>query len=176
VRQIPNTSTKETHMSTDPNSFLLGGGGKSARFENPGDTIKGVIAAPPELRQQTDIATGVPKTWDNGDPVYQLVVQLQTDLREDADDDGLRNLYVSGGFKRASLQKAVADAVRASKAKGLEVGGTLAVRFTGEEPPAKKGFSPAKLYAAQYQPPSAAFLDESAAKAAPEDAFAEAPF
>jgi hypothetical protein len=144
----------------DPNSFLLGGGGKSAKFENVGDVVEGTIAAPPELRQQTDIATGAPKTWDNGDPVQQLVVQLQTDAREDVDDDGIRNLYVAGGFKRASLQKAIADAVKTAKAPGLAVGGHLAVKFTGEEPPQKKGFSPAKLYAAKYTPPTDAFLAE----------------
>jgi hypothetical protein len=150
-------------MSVD--TFLLGGGGKSAKFESVGDTVSGTICAQPELRQQTDIGTGAPKTWDNGDPVMQLVVKLQTTQREDAEDDGIRTLYISGGFKRASLQKAVADAVRSAKAIGLEVGGTLSVRFTGEEPPAKKGFSPAKLYAAKYEPPTNAFLDES--KAAP---------
>lgn len=165
-------------MSNDPNSFLLGGGGKSAKFENVGDTITGTICAPPELRQQTDIATGKPKTWDNGDPVMQLVVQLQTNEREDVEDDGIRNLYVAGGFKRMSLQKAVADAVRAAKAKGLEVGGTLTVKFTGEEPPATKGFSPAKLYAAKYQPPVAGFLDEPkqpAGVGAASDPFADEP-
>jgi len=156
-------------MSTDPNTFLLGGGGKSASFLTIGDSISGVICAPPELRQQTDMKTGKLKTWDNGDPVMQLVVKLQTDLREDGEDDGVRNLYVSGGFKRDSLQKAVADAVRSAKAKGLEVGGTLAVKFTGEEPPTVKGFDPAKLYAAKYTPPPAAadaFLDQPKATAA----------
>ena len=147
-------------MSNDPTSFLLGGGGKSAKFENVGDTVTGTIAAPPELRQQTDIKTGAPKFWDNGDPQMQLVVKLQTAEREDVEDDGIRNLYVSGGFKRASLQKAVADAVRSAGAKGLEVGGTLAVKFTGEEPPQTKGFNPAKLYAAKYTPPTDSFLEE----------------
>lgn len=147
-------------MSTDPNAFLLGGGGKSAKFEAVGDSITGVICAPPELRQQTDIKTGKPKTWDNGDPIMQLVVRLQTNEREDVEDDGVRNLYVAGGFKRASLQKAVADAVRSAKASGLEVGGTLAVKFTGEEPPTERGMSPAKLYAAKYTPPATSFLDE----------------
>lgn len=144
----------------DPNAFLMGGGGRSATFKNIGDVVEGTIAAPPTLRQQTDIDSGKPKTWDNGDPVMQLVVQLQTNEREDPDDDGLRNLYVSGGFKRASLQKAVADAIRTAKASGLAVGGRLAVKFTGEEPPQKKGMNPAKLYAAKYTPPSDAFLDE----------------
>ena len=165
----------------DPNAFLLGGGGRSATFKNIGDVVEGTIAAPPTLRQQTDIDSGKPKTWDNGDPVMQLVVQLQTNEREDPDDDGLRNLYVSGGFKRASLQKAVADAVRNAKAKSLEVGGTLAVRFTGEEPSATKGFNPAKLYAAKYEPPTNAaaddFLGTSSPAAAPaSDDFSDAPF
>lgn len=166
-------------MSTDPNAFLLGGGGKSAKFEAVGDTVTGVICAPPELRQQTDIKTGLPKTWDNGDPVMQLVVKLQTDQREDAEDDGVRNLYVSGGFKRASLQKAVADALRTAKVKGLEVGGTLAVRYTGEEPNSVKGFNPAKLYAAQYTPPTQKAADDflgTTAPAASPDPWADAPF
>lgn len=164
-------------MSNDPNAFLLGGGGKSAKFETVGDTVTGVICAPPELRQQTDIKTGAPKTWDNGDPIMQLVVKLQTDQREDDEDDGVRNLYVSGGFKRASLQKAVADALRTAKAKGLELGGTLAIRYTGEEPASVKGFNPAKLYAAKYTPPTDAWLEEpKPAAAAPADDFADAPF
>jgi hypothetical protein len=147
-------------MSNDPNAFLLGGGGKSAKFAAVGDTVEGTIVAPPELRQRTSIDDGKPLTWDDGSPQLQLVVKLQTTQREDTEDDGIRNLYVSGGFKRASLQKAVADAVRAAKSQGLEVGGTLAVRFTGEEPPAKRGMSPAKLYAAKYTPPTSTFLDE----------------
>lgn len=149
-----------TTTAPDANAFLLGGGGKSAKFENVGDTIKGVICAQPEMRQQTDIKTGLPTTWDDGQPKMQLVVKLQTELREDADDDGVRNLYIAGGFKRMSLQKAVAEAVKAAKAKGLEVGGTLAVKFTGEEPASTRGFNPAKLYMAKYEPPTAASAAE----------------
>ena len=170
-------------MSTDASTFLLGGGGKSAKFETIGDTVKGVICATPELRQKTDIKTSEPLTWQDGSPQMQLVVKLQTDDRDpsDPEDDGIRALYVSGGFKRASLQKAVADAVRTAKAKGLEVGGTLAVRFTGEEPSSTKGFSPAKLYAAQYQPPTQKAADDflGGAPAAPQQAggsWDDAPF
>lgn len=161
-------------MSTDPNSFLLGGGGKSAKFAQIGDTVEGVIVDQPELRQRTSIDDGKPLTWDDGSPQMQLVVRLQTDLRDDAEDDGIRNLYVSGGFKRASLQKAVADAVRTAGAKGLAVGGRLKVGFTGEEPPQKRGMSPAKLYQARYTPPTDTFLDEPAAKPEPAAATAGA--
>lgn len=172
-------------MSTDASTFLLGGSGKSAKFETIGDTVKGVICAAPELRQKTDIKTSLPLTWKDGSPQMHLVIKLQTDERDpsDPEDEGIRNLYVSGGFKRASLQKAVADAVRTAKAKGLEVGGTLAVRFTGEEPPSAAGMSPAKLYAAQYQAPTRKaaddFLGTTAAAPAPAQSsggFDDAPF
>jgi hypothetical protein len=140
-------------VSSDPNAFLMGGGGRSAKFENPGDTITGTICAEPEMRQQTDIKTGQPKFWDNGDPQMQLVVRLQTQLRDDNDDDGIRALYVKGGFKAPTMQKAVADAVRAAGAKGLAMGGTLTVTYTGNGPAGGVGMSPPKYYTAQYQPP-----------------------
>jgi hypothetical protein len=165
-------------VSTDPNNFLMGGGGRSAKFDNAGDTITGTITAEPEMRQQTDIKSGQPKFWDNGDPQMQLVVRLQTDLREDADDDGIRAIYVKGGFKAPTMQKAIADAVRASGAKGLAVGGTLTVTYTGNGPASGVGMNPPKYYTAQYQAPvvGAAFLQEpTAPPAAPQQAVAPAP-
>ncbi len=144
----------------DAERFLMGGGGRSAKFIRPGDTVTGTVCAPPALRQRTDITSGKPLTWDNGDPQMQLVVRLQTVLREDPEDDGVRVVYLAGGFARATTQKVVADAVRAAKAQRLEVGGTLALRYTGEEPNAKAGLNPHKLYAAKYDPPATAFLSQ----------------
>lgn len=146
-------------MSTDPNQFLMGGGGKSAKFETPGVTITGTIAAEPEVRQQTEFQTGKLQFWDNGDPMMQLVVKLQTTERDpdDKDDDGIRALYVKGGFKKPTMQKAIADAVRAAGVKGLEIGGTLTVTYTGDGPKEGSGFPP-KYYSATYAPPSANFL------------------
>lgn len=137
--------------------FLLGGGGKSAKFETVGATVTGSIAAPPQVRQQTDISTGAGLTWDNGDPKMQLVVQLQTNERADADDDGMRNLYVKGSKDPSSksLHSAVAGAVQASGAKGLEVGGTLTVRYVGDGVSKTRGFNPPKQYEATYKAPDA---------------------
>ena len=70
----------------DPNAFLMGGGAKSAKFDNEGDKVVGTIRDM-QVKQQTDIKTGAPRTWDNGDPMMQLVVTLQTDARDDEDDD-----------------------------------------------------------------------------------------
>ena len=161
-------------MTTTANDFLLGGASASAKFENVGDTIAGRITST-EVRQQTDLATGQPLTWDNGDPRMQLVVHLATDLRDDDDDDGNRAIYVKGSKAPGSksLHDAVRSAVQAAGAKGLETGGTLTVNFVGEEPSKTRGFNPRKLYEATYKAPDKAaetggFLGTAeAAQAAP---------
>jgi hypothetical protein len=151
-------------VSIDPNAFLMGGGIASAKFKEIGDTIKGVIADQPELRQQTDFKTGAPKYWNDGKPMMQLIVTLSTDERDPADpeDDGNRRVYIKG-----KLQQAVAQAVRKAGAKGLEVGGTLQVSYVGNDAPKVRGEDGAKLYTAEYiaaAPQSqAAFLGTSGA-------------
>lgn len=145
---------------SNPDDFLLGGGAGSAfgKDDPVGTTVTGTIAVTPTVQVQTDIATGKPLAWENGDPKEQLVVTIQTALRADEDDDGKRNLYVKGSKKAGSksMHDAVASAVRASGAKGLAVGGTLTVQFVGTEPSQTRGFNDRKLYAATYEPPAAA--------------------
>ena len=155
--------------STD--DFLFGGGSKSAKFDNVGDTISGVIEST-EVKQQTDIGSGAGLTWDNGDPRMQLVVGIKTDQHDDDDDDGKRTIYVKGSKKPGSqsLHDAVAQAVRAAGAKGIEAGGTISVTFVGTEPAATRGFNDRKKYSATYAAPdkaaqSAGFLEPQAAEA-----------
>ena len=152
MQQINQYNNKGNILSTNSNDFLLGGGSASARFDVVGDTVTGTITNQ-EVRQQTDIATGEPLVWANGDPRMQLLVTLQTALRDDDDDDGLRTLYVKGSKKAGSrsLHDAVASAVRAASSKGLEDGGTLTVKYVGDEPSQTRGFNPRKLYEATYQ-------------------------
>jgi len=143
-------------MSIDPNKWLLGSGVPSAKFDTIGKTVAGRITEQPEVRQQTDFDTGGPKTWDNGDPMMQLVVTLATDERDPdiEDDDGTRRLYVKG-----NMQQAVAAAVRGARSK-LEIGGRLSVTYTGDDEPKKRGMSGAKRYTASYTPAADAFLEE----------------
>jgi len=135
--------------------ILMGSGSTAAKFENPGDYVTGVVASEPEARQQTDYRLGTPLTWDDGSPKMQVLITLQTDLRdpEKAEDDGLRTVYVKG----KNLTKAVRDAVRDAGAKGVRTGGTLTVQYTGDGT-AEKGFNPPKLYAAKYVPPAQGLL------------------
>lgn len=149
--------------------FLLGGGesrkGRSLSFKQMGTTHTGTICAAPEIRQQRDPDDGSPKTWDNGDPMWQIVVPMQTTLRsaEVDDDDGVRFLYVSGSRKpeSRSMHVAVADAVRAAGASGLEVGGQLTISYVADgpkRPGASAVSNPPKQYSAQYVPAANAAL------------------
>lgn len=140
-------------MSIDPNSILMGGGVTSAKFDGIGVSVTGTIEDV-TASQQTDFTSGEPKTWPNGDPMMQVVVTLATSQRDPSvtDDDGLRKVYVKG----KSLTNAVRDAVRRAGAKGLEVGGTLTVTYTGDGPQEKRGINPPKLYAAEYGQPDRA--------------------
>ena len=138
---------------TDANSFLMAGGAKSAKFENPGDAVKGIVEAA-DVTQQTDLKTGAPKTWDNGDPMMQLVITLQTDLDDEGDDDdGKRKLYLKGSKPETSLG-AVKGAIREAGAKGIEIGGELVLQYTGDGEATQRGFNPPKLYRAKYTAPA----------------------
>lgn len=136
------------------NDLLMGGGIKSASFPDGqyGTTVGGPIVREPEVRQQTDFDTGKPKVFDNGDPMMQIVVHIQTDLRDPADstDDGVRALYL-----KAQMMQAVRDAIRAAGAKGLGVGGHLAVTYVRDEPNSRGRGKDKKIYTAAYRLPAA---------------------
>jgi hypothetical protein len=143
--------------------ILMGGGARmfSWALRNPqtgqyatkpyGTTISGVISGEMSQAQQTDIDTQALQTWPDGKPKMQAIIPLQTDLREDADDDGARTLWVK---QSSALQAAIKAAVVASGAKSLLPGGTLTVTLTGETPSSKAGMNPIKQFAAQYTPPA----------------------
>lgn len=144
----------------DADSLLMGGGIPSAKFPNIGDTVTGVIESKPEVQQQRDYDTDELLWWDDGKPRLQIKVVLRTNQRDpDIDDDqGLRALYL-----KAQLQSAVRDAVKASGAKGLEVGGTLTVTYDHDGVTNNKKFNPPKQYVASYTPPNV--LDQAAGEA-----------
>lgn len=137
---------------TSPNDILFGTGTPGVKFESPGDTVTGPIV---ELgaSQQTDYKTKEPLNWPDGKPRMQVEVKVKTSLRDSSieDDDGVRRLFVKGKI----LTNAVKDAVRATGAKGLEIGGVLTVTYTGDAP-AEKGLNAPKLYEAEYVRPNPA--------------------
>ncbi|GGS88317.1 hypothetical protein ACFFV7_51080 [Nonomuraea spiralis] len=141
-----------TDLMMSANDFLMGGGIPSAKFDTIGTTVGGPISTPPKVEQQKDLDTGELKFWNDGKPMMQMVVTVQTEIRdpEIVDDDGQRAFYI-----KANSLKAVRDAVRRAGAKGIEVGGTLTLTYTGDGEQKTRGKNPPKLYSATYAPPSA---------------------
>jgi hypothetical protein len=136
----------------DANDLLMGTGAASAKFDHIGATVSGQVVRPPISRQQSKFGTRELEYWKDGTPKMQIIVNIQTDQRDPgiADDDGVRAIYIKG----KSLTEAVRNAVRAAGAKGIEVGGTLTVTYSGDGAPTP-GARPPKQYSARYVPPAA---------------------
>ena len=89
----------------------LTGGSKSAFTSDslPGDTITGAVVSV-DYKQVNDFNTGEPAYFPSGDPKMQFVIVIQTDRRDDEDDDGRRTIYIPA---RGSKKQALVDAMRA---------------------------------------------------------------
>lgn len=172
-----------TDEFTTPNPFAdidsaLHGGSKSFfnLHSEPGDTVTGTIAKV-DVKQVTNYKTKEPEFFPSGDPKKQVILTLQTSLREDADDDGKRSVYIPlWGGKKAAL----ADAMRAAGMKeastALALGNTFTARFVGEERKhGKDGSYTEKIYEYAIQAASTAALNEAMAPAAPVAPAAPAP-
>jgi hypothetical protein len=101
-----------------------------------------VVELPKEV-QARDFATGKQETWDNGDPKMNVVTRVELNGEK-------RDLYCT---KPSAMYNAIVECLKQTMPGYLDVGGTLTITFTGEQPSSKG--NPQKLYAAQYRPPSA---------------------
>jgi hypothetical protein len=136
---------------------------KGVKFDTIGANITGTVKSAPRERQQTKYGTQEPDFWPNGDPKMQILVDLQTDQRIDASDDGERTLYVAS----KNMKRAIGEAIRAANASDIAPGGVLTVTYVGNDPASKNPANPAKLYQAQYTAPSSAFVQQQAAAPQP---------
>lgn len=131
-----------------------------------GTSVSGPVVSV-AVRQATDPVSGKPSTWDDGNPKEQVLVTLQTNLRDPSveDDDGARTVYIKWwGVQRQAL----IQALRNANADDIETGGHFSATYTGDGPqPDNRSLSPAKLYTFVYRAPSAAAgLIQSAAAGA----------
>jgi hypothetical protein len=128
----------------------------SAKFAEIGDSHKGKIVSLDE-RPQTDIDTGQPLLFKDGTPRKQWVIGL---MKPDGETVAL---YAKGGKFKAetgsgeAMLTAIGLAVRAANASGVDVGGELAIAFTGLGEK-KIGKAAPKLFTAQYRPPATASI------------------
>lgn len=145
-----------TPMNAD--DFLMSGGGApSAKFPVIGTTVSGPITEKPIVQQQRDPKDGSPKVWNDGNPMMQLVVTVQSGQNDPAvaDDDGRRRIFVKGQMKTA-----IQDAVRTVGARGLEVGGVLSVTYVRDGEKSNPAFSAPKQYTASYTAAAQAEFDK----------------
>lgn len=143
-------------MSMDPDRFLMGAPKvPSWKFVNPGDRILGEVVFR-EVRQQIDYLTKEPKVWKSGDPMYQLVVHVQTQLRDPSieNDQGLRAVYVKG----RQMEAVIRDAVRAAGAPGIQVGGQLSLTYIGPDMTSEAPIKPHAFQAAYRAAPVAGVM------------------
>lgn len=122
-----------------------------------GSEIEGKVVDT-EVTQQTDPENDyAPKFWndDPEKPMWQLVVTLATDLRDDAEDDGKRRI-----FAKYKLLDAISDACEEAGVDNLEIGGYLHVVHDDIIPPDKPTRSATKLYTAKYTPVKSTILKD----------------
>lgn len=143
---------------------LASGGSASFPFQNIGDSVTGKVINLEEL-QQTDLQTGEVKTFTNGQPMMMYRVELQTNLRDDEMDDGVRSVYLKGSKKpesQSSLAAVLQAVLTATGRAALTVGGTLTLTYTGDGVAKGRGFSAPKQYSARYAAPSVSLDPQSA--------------
>ena len=134
-------------MTQDANDLLMSGGIKAFTFERMGDTALGTIVDEPKAAQMNKYKSKELDFWPSGDPKMQIVVTIQTDLRDPANavDDGRRRLYIV-----PRMMTPVREAILRAGGKGLAIGGRIAVRwFAGSG----EGEGNARQYQADYAAP-----------------------
>lgn len=136
------------------NAELMGQGARNpfGRDTKPGTTISGEIVS--VVRRHRHNSKGQPLFWINrrpqvaatGDPVIDSQLIIETDVRDDEADDGLRAVTLD-----RDVQRAIGAAVRRARAGGLKIGGQLdGLRYVG---PAESGQG--RIYeVGAYSPPA----------------------
>ena len=105
----------------------------------PGDTVSGTVKSV-DVRQVTDFKTREPKKWDDGSPMMQIIVVLDTG--EVIEPDGV-SVYIKTWGQQI---KALRTALSAVGAEDLEVGELFTATYVGDEKSKTRGHSPSKVY------------------------------
>ena len=129
-----------------------GGGAKPAKFAAIGDTVEGRVVNVRSAQLEA-YGTGQLERWPSGDPKMTPIITVQTTLQEDAEDDGLRDIYARGGVYTAlgaGLRAAYASAPSDSEL----IGAAIKVQHHGTAP--SKYGTPRKLYRIRITPSASA--------------------
>lgn len=113
-------------MTQTANDLLMGGGTGSVKWEHIGQVIIGTIIDEPKVEQIRKHESTELDFWPSGDPKMQIIVTIQTDTRDPSnpEDDGKRRLHIP-----PRMMTPLRESVRKSGAKGISVGGRIAVQW-----------------------------------------------
>lgn len=123
--------------------LLKSGGGKAAfnKDSMPGTIVTGTVVDI-KTRQKKEYGTGKPMFSQKGNPKYEALITVQTNLRETPDDDGRRTIYINmWGVQQDAIRKAC----EAAKCEGPVEGDTFTATYVGLGQ-AQPGMSAPKLY------------------------------
>lgn len=133
--------TGQAEQPADTTGFF-GGGSPYVSWDNRkgyqnGSWYGGVVLSK-RLENQTDMDTGkvVMSKFNASQPLQQLVVEIQTAMRTDPQDDGKRRMAIKSGLVRATR-----EAYQKVGANDVQIGGWLYARKTGMEPIPNSKFS-----------------------------------
>ncbi len=132
----------------DPNDLLNGKSIPSISFKDAkvGDSFTGIIAEL-ETAQVRNYETGEPEFWDGGNAKLQIVVTLDTEYSDNAEDDGQRKVYLFGQKLAAAK-----SALKAAGVDKLEKGSTFTITYSGTKPATNKKYNDVKLYSIDIVP------------------------
>lgn len=147
---VPPDPQQNAVQQTDTSGFW--GGAPSLSFDDkkgyvPG-TFRGGQVLGKTISNQTDMANGQVRTWDDGSPRKQMVLLLQTGERADPQDNGQRQLFIKGDLPRACRA-----AFQAAGASDIEIGSWVYAAWIDNKPAKKPGFNASKIYKVVYARP-----------------------
>lgn len=125
-----------------------GGSAKPISFHNIGDTVEGEIVAI-RTKQLPKFGTDVPEVWPSGEPKMTPIVTVQTEVYEDDEDDGRRDVYLRNNAFTAFGQ-ALREAYKTRPTDEQVIGSVLKIRFHKTEKSGKG--QPRKLFLARITP------------------------
>jgi hypothetical protein len=137
--------------------FKQAGGGAPLFFSRDstvGEFVEGTVLESQPV-QAKDYETNALKNWDDGSPMMQLVITLQTELRDPTieKDDGRRRVFLRWW---GSDRQNVIDAVQRQGDQFVRDGAWLRVTFTGYGEQKDRKLNAPKIYGIDYKAPPTA--------------------
>ncbi|MBU3749823.1 MAG: hypothetical protein FGM52_05130 [Mycobacterium sp.] len=116
------------------------------KFNNPGDSISGVIVEEPTTMPLTAFKSTEPKIGPDGKPVMQVLIVVASEQCQNEHHDGRWRVFID----KPLMKDAVRQAVRTAGAPTLELGGEVTISFTGWR---ELGSGQAKAFTVAYAAP-----------------------